>query len=257
MSYRNSSENSQDVVIPALKEGKKPVILFNNGNNDNYVEVKEFIGIVTKIIERGQKGEISKIEVMFAENKKAQTNVFIDDTVVEGSLISLIGYFVEYGSWGLSFSAKGGSNEILLNLRDLYLDGKLNVNKIYRTGLIFELSKVTFPKEYKRNEKINKIQGLPNFYYIVEDYDIQQTVGEKVENVLNKMHGYVKNDPSVISNITNEEDINQYDKLDEIENKLNNEKIHNQNETPNVESNTLEEIKNNAINTLENFDNIN
>lgn len=234
MSYRTKLENIQDIVIRNLKQDKKTVLLFNNGNNDNYVEIKEFIGIVTKIIERGQKGEISKIEVMFAENKKAETNVFIDDTIVEGSLISLIGYFVDYGSWGLSFTAKGGSNEILTTLKDTYLANKLNVNKIYRTGLIFELSKVEFPKEYSRSEKINKIEGLTNFYYIVEDYDILQNNEQKINAVLRNM-GYIKNDPSIESNLATEDEILNFDKLDKLEDDISNEKIYNPNETTNVE----------------------
>lgn len=256
MAYKNESDKSQDVVIQALKEGKKPVVLFNNGNNDKFYEVKEFIGIVSKIIEKGGKGQISKIEVMFAENKKAQTNVFIDDTIVEGSLISLIGYFVDYGSWGLSFTAKGGSNEVLLNLRNVYLEGKLNVNKIYRTGLIFELSKVELPKEYNKSEKINKIEGLPNFYYIVEDYDILQTVDEKIKNTLNKMNGFVKNDPSVIMNVENEEDVNQYNKLEELENNLYNKNLNNSSETNNIERDTLDKVIQNSKNDLENSDSI-
>lgn len=255
MSYRTRIEKIHDIVISSIKEGKKPVILFNNGNNDKYVEVKEFIGIVTKIIERGQKGEISKIEVMFAENKKAETNVFIDDTIVEGSLISLIGYFVDYGSWGLSFTAKGGSNEILTTLKDTYLANKLNVNKIYRTGLIFELSKVEFPKEYSRSEKINKIEGLTNFYYIVEDYNILQNNEQKLNTVLRNM-GFIKNDPSIESNLATEDEILNFEQLDKLEDNISNEKIHNQNETTNVEENGLKEIMKKTEETLEEFNNI-
>lgn len=204
MSYRSGVEKIQEIVIQNLKENKKAVILFYNSNNDKYFEVKEYIGIVTKVIERGQKGEISKLEVMFAENKKAQTNVFIDDSIVEGSLISLIGYFIDYGNFGTVFTAKGGVNEVLTTLKDTYLASKLNVNKIYKTGIIFELSKMEFPKEYTREVKINKIDGLSNFYY-TEELVSQQNIEEKINSVLKNI-GYVRNDPSVISNVENEEE---------------------------------------------------
>lgn len=255
MAYKIGSENIQDIVISSLKEGKKPIILFYNGNNDKFYEVKEFVGIVTQIIKRGQKGEISKIEVMFAENKKAETMVFIDDNIVEGSLISLIGYFLDYGSWGLCFTAKCGSNEVLTTLKDTYLANKLNVNKIYRTGLIFELSKVELPKEYSRSEKISKIEGLQNFYYMVEDYNVQQNNEPKVNSILRNM-GYVKNDPNIISEPEKAEDMPNFEEIDKLEDNMYNEKIHNQNETTNVEENILKEIMKNSEETLEEFNNI-
>lgn len=228
MSYKLDMEKAQSPMLEINKKGKKATLVHYNEYDDKYYEITEVIGIVTKIKERGEKGQISRIEVMFAQNKIAETAIFIDKYVVEGSIISLLGYFIDYGEYGLKFSAKGGSCIFRNNLKDLYVDQNINVLRVYKTGICLGLSKVEMPKTYTRNSNIKKIEGLPNFYCVEEEYPI---ISEKQQDIINtalsKMNGRAKGNVGITCEQP-VEDVPDFDDAAYYKNSIQNQVVQNQ-----------------------------
>lgn len=182
MSYKFGTERFQTKLIESAKDGKRAILLYEN--NSQYFEIKEYIGVVTKIIEKGNQNQISKLEILFNDNKKIITVGFIDNLVEEGSLVSVQGYFTDFPYSGIQFHCKAGINGIILNANETEYKNGFNDYKTYRIGVIFELSKVEISPIHTDKEDIKPMDGLTNFYYLVEDIQNEE---EKTNNFINNI----------------------------------------------------------------------
>ena len=182
MSYKYGTDRFQTKLIESAKEGKRAILLYEH--NSQYYEIKEYIGIVTKIIERGNQNQISKLEILFNDNKKVTTVGYIDELVEEGCLVSVQGYFTDFPYSGIQFHCKAGISGIILNANETEYKKGFNDYKIYRMGIIFELSKVEISPIHTKEEHIEPMEGLSNFYYLIEDIQNEE---EKTNDFINNI----------------------------------------------------------------------
>lgn len=182
MSYKYGTDRFQTKLIESAKEGKRAILLYEH--NSQYYEIKEYIGIVTKIIERGNQNQISKLEILFNDNKKVTTVGYIDELVEEGCLVSVQGYFTDFPYSGIQFHCKAGINGIILNVNETEYKNGFNDYKTYRMGVIFELSKVEISPIHTDKEDIKPMDGLTNFYYLIEDIQNEE---EKTNDFINNI----------------------------------------------------------------------
>ena len=172
MGYKSELCQSKDYVCESMKNNKDPKLLYRVDNT--YIEVKDHLAYVKKI-NYGRNGKISELELVFANGKTARTFTYTDTKKIKvGQIISVIGYFEE-SQYGLLFKARGGSNPLITNAKEL---STFNLLQTHKMGIITGLSEVEMPKRYHGIENIVKV-GDTNFYYMITD--IEKDICEDVE----------------------------------------------------------------------------
>lgn len=183
MSYKKGLDKFTQVLINAAKEGKTAKLLVNS-DTIHYKEVREHISIVEGIEKEALDNGMSYLTLRFAENKTVNTYAFVDDTIQIGDIVSTIGYFSkDYTS--ISYCCKGGINKIVnrANQFDYFL-----LYRIYRMGIVTELSKVEISADYLIEDGITALKGVEGFYYKIMEPDSE---AKRIKDKLDQMRNAV------------------------------------------------------------------
>lgn len=162
MSYKKGLEQFKEIQLEAIKNGKNAVLLAQN-NYFSYYAVSENIAHFRRIICQDEETGITSIELEFANGKIITTRAYLDKTITPGSFVSTIGYFTD-SCQGMSYFCKGGINAIITNAKEFEY---FSTSKIYKMGLVINLSKAEESKRYTSDNEIKPL-GQTGFYYILE-----------------------------------------------------------------------------------------
>ena len=139
--YRLNIANAQEILINALNEGKDALMLSPlNKNSTTLYPVKEHISIVRNIKDDEKNKGMSILTLQF-KNMTVDTKAYIDKSIQIGTLVSTIGFLTE-NSFGPTYYSKGGINVVMNYLNEIPTDDFIP-NKIFRLGVVLELSEVT------------------------------------------------------------------------------------------------------------------
>lgn len=165
MSYKVALYGTKNFNEESLKNGKESKLAYKEGSQ--YKEIKEFITCASKVYP-AKEGQMNQVTLLFANGQKANTFLHTNNKIMEGQIISVIGYFIKT-PFGLEFKARAGSNPVIVNAREL---GNFNVTYSHRMGIVTGLSKVEMPEIYSGNENLIPIEGT-NFYYLIRDIEVE------------------------------------------------------------------------------------
>ena len=126
--------------------GRDTVLLAKN--NDNYYEVREYIGLLTKIYpESSWSSKVPEVEIRFQGGKSFRIRVYVDSNIVKNSFVSIYGIFTKLDNGELEFTCKGG----MIRAFDMLGQAvRVNPRHISWFGLL-QLSKVEISTRYPSN----------------------------------------------------------------------------------------------------------
>lgn len=185
--YKLNIANAQEKAINALNEGKEAYILsplYTEGKT--LYPVGEHISIVRDIRVDEKNERMSYLTLQF-KNKTVDTHVYIDKNIQIGSVVSTIGFLYENGI-NLSYQSKGGITKVLNYLTEIPIDD-VAPNRVFNVGIALELSEVNVPtKTYNiSDEKVQKLEDVKDFYYVIEERKVPQDDKTKLQTILHKM----------------------------------------------------------------------
>lgn len=181
-------EKHQSRVIDTIKEGKEFLVLAPANKDDiKLYRVGSHISIVKSIEKNYTSNGMARLILQF-QNMEVETIAFIDYKIQVGSVVNTIGFLLEeYGVY--KYYCKGGINLMFNTIEDIQkaYNNKIYASKVYSTGIVFELSKITaeetvYPKE---GLGVKPLENVDNFYYIIKEHS-------KIEDVLNKFRNTAK-----------------------------------------------------------------
>jgi len=185
--YRLNIANAQEILINALNEGKDALMLSPlNKNSTTLYPVKEHISIVRNIKDDEKNKGMSILTLQF-KNMTVDTKAYIDKSIQIGTLVSTIGFLTE-NSFGPTYYSKGGINVVMNYLNEIPTDDFIP-NKIFRLGVVLELSEVTAStKTYNTSdENVKPLENVKDFYYVIEERETPQDDMAKIKAALDVM----------------------------------------------------------------------
>ena len=175
MAYKKGVEKIPHIIKEAISENKDVVFLIKTKEKE-FRRITEYVAFVERL-EKGQKDEMAKLTLRFANNTAVETIAYIDKMIEENCFISLWGYFDIFND-KVCFYCKGGCQRILSRLDEMEL---INVEYPYRMG-IAELSEIKILDVYENTSNIKQIEDS-DIYYIKEKN--KNNINSEEENVIN------------------------------------------------------------------------
>lgn len=197
--YKLNIYHFNDIYKQALSEGKN-VMLVAKSSQFVYHQIQELVGYLNDIESAGE-GEMAKLTITFAHNKKATTMAYVDNSIKTGEFISIIGFFVNDMLY-----CKGGINRVWTKPRDI---GFMKFDTVYKMGIVPSLSELKPSRRFADYDLISNPQqiGTTGFYYLYDTQIKQVAENKKTAGIqTNSTHGGI--DISKLTNIEEEtEDI--------------------------------------------------
>lgn len=205
--YKKDIEKYQEILINSINQDKESLLLSQINSDDiTLYPVGEHISMVKDIERNYTPNGMCKLTLQF-KNKIATTVAYIDRSIHIGSVVSTIGFLVEDYGIISSYYCKGGINPVLTTIMDI---NKIYPNKVYRMGVLLELSEITeSTKTYRTiDEGVKPLEDVSGFYYIIQDKETpkQNAVVQNILDKIKKSNSTQPIDTTIFSNIEDEEE---------------------------------------------------
>lgn len=191
-------EQHQSRIFDTIKEGKEFLVLAPANRNDEIVRpVANHISVVKSIEKDATPNRMARVVLQF-KNIEAETFVYIDKTIQVGSVVNTIGFLLnEYGVY--KYYSKGGINLIFNTIEDIQkaYNNTIYAEKVYSTGIVFELSKITAEDRIYNKEGVGvkPLENVDNFYYTIKEHS-------KIEDIINECRNTTKSKPKLFDTST-------------------------------------------------------
>ena len=155
-------------IVYALDNNMESALLARH--NNELRRVKEFIGYVEEIIDRPD-GEMATLKIRFADNKTVETKAYIDDTIQEGYLVSVWGFF-DLINGEIKFFCKCGMQRVLGSATQCK---QFDLRYTYRMGYA-EVSQIEISPVYIEKEGMRKLDDSGLYVFVGNIHDIENSV---------------------------------------------------------------------------------
>lgn len=168
MAYKKALAPYHMNVLYAVQHNKDSILLVKH--NNELRRVKEFIGYVEKIVERPE-GQMATLKIRFAENKTIETKAYIDETIEEGILVSIWGFF-DLEKDEIKLFCKCGMQKVIGSAS---LCKEFDLKYTYRMGYV-ELSQIEISPVYMEKEGVRKLDDSGIYVFIGNIHDIENSL---------------------------------------------------------------------------------
>ena len=152
----------------SLKNGKEFKLLCRDKRTDIYYHVQEYTCFLKRIETNERYSDMNNLTLIFADGKELKTTAYIDITIEENTLVSIIGYISKFNN-ELQLHCCAGIERAFDNLPStLPYNSLMNMKATHKISPILALPEAKESKMYTYSSNIVLLENT-KFYYIEEE----------------------------------------------------------------------------------------